>query len=412
VSDRDGRIVRREIVVLAIALFLLSCAKSQKSDAIVFWQFWSMDAITPIVQKFEQENPGVHVRVEQLTWDSGKEKISAAIAARDPPDLCELGSTYMPHFLASGSLSDWSAGVADLRDSLRGWDLVRIGEAVYGLPWELGTRALFYNKTLMARAGLDSTRDPITWDDLYRAAEKIQALGGGVHGYGVAANDRQKLFKKFMPFAWGNGGEILSPDLDSSRFDSPANRQALEFYLRLRKVGLLGVQNDLDKEFKEGRLGLQISGAWLCKQIPAEAPGLSYGVALVPKPAREGGVHASFAGGEVLVSFNTSKNKEHALRLARFLVRSDNAQALAQTALSVQPANVGADTVAFYRQRPDLAVMIRQFETAFSTPNHPAWDAMEAAIEDEIDQALSDRKTAAQAIHDADAKITALIPRK
>lgn len=401
------------VPVLLSGLFALaSCTPKPKTQEVVFWQFWPTDVIAPLIQKFEQENPGIHVRTEQLTWDGGRDKITASVAAGQPPDLCELGSTYMPRFLASGSLCDWSAGVADLRPTLRGWELCMVGDAIYGVPWVLGTRALFYNKTLFAKAGLDSTKPPQTWEELARASARIQKLGHGVHGYGVSANDRQKLFKKFMPYAWGNGGEILSAGLDSARFDSPENRDALEFYLSLRKSGMLGMQNELDKEFKEGRLGLQISGAWLCKQIPAEMPGLRYGVALVPMPAADHGSHASFAGGEVLVSFNGSKRKEDALKLARFLVRPDNALALAVAAMSVQPATIGADSAAFYRERPDLATMIRQFEFARFTPNHPEWDAMEAAIEDEVEFALYDKKSAAAAVADANAKIAALLGKK
>lgn len=399
----------RRIAIVLLASLGLACAPNKQPDEIVFWQFWPLEVISPLVRQFEAENPGLRVRVEQLTWDSGKDKITAAVAAGQPPDLCELGSTYMPRFLASGALADWSAGVADLRGSMRGWELCTIGDAIYGLPWVLGTRALFYNKTLMARARLDPEKPPETWDELERAAARVQRLGGGVHGYGVSLNDRQKLFKKFMPYAWGNGGEILSAGLDSARFDSPENIAALEFYLRLRKVGTLGLQDALDREFKEGRLGFQISGAWLFKQIPNDAPGLRYGVALVPKPSTLSGTHASFAGGEVLVSFHNSRRKEGALRLARFLVQPEHALALAQSAMSVQPAFVDADTAAFYRERPEQQVMIRQFATARFTPNHPEWDAMEQAIEDEVEQALYDRKSAAKAVADANARIAELL---
>lgn len=396
---------------LAIAL-LVSCTPARKAPEVVFWQFWPLDVIQPLVTAFEAENPGIHVRVEQLTWDGGKDKITAAVAAGTPPDLCELGSTYMPRFLQSGALSDWSAGVADLRPGLRGWEQCMVGDAIYGLPWVLGTRVLFYNKELFARAGLDSSQGPETWDDVRTAAARIQRLGNGVHGYGVSLNDRQKLFKKFMPYAWGNGGEILSAGLDSARFESPQNIEALEFYLSLRKVGTLGMQDALDQEFKEGRLGMQISGAWLLKQIPKESPGLRYGVALVPKPAADRGTHASFAGGEVLVSFQGSKRKEDALRLARFLVRPDNALALAIAAQSVQPATVAADTAAWYRERPMQQLLIRQFATAHFTPNHPAWDEMEQAIESEVEQALYDKKSAAVAVHDANARIADLLGKK
>ena len=407
--------MKRRLVCAAGALLLLvgACAPAKKpATAIVFWDFWPAEVITPLVQKFEAENPGLHVDVQQLTWDNGRDKITAAVAAGNAPDLCELGSTYMPRFLASGALSDWSAGVADLKPTLVGWEQCTVGDAIYGLPWVLGTRALFYNQDLFRRAGLDPRKPPQTWDELYAAAARINKLGGGVHGYGVSLNDRQKLFKKFMPFAWGNGGEILSPSMDSSRFDSPENAQALEFYLKLRKVGMLGLQDALDQSFKQGRLGMQVSGAWLFKQMPKEAPTVHYNVALVPQPAADRGTHASFAGGEVLVSFTSSKRKELALRLARFLVRPDNALALCVAAQSVYPTTLGADTLAYYREHPMQQVMIRQFASSHFTPNHPEWDAMEQAIEGEVEQALYDKKTAQQAVADASAKIAELARKK
>ena len=388
---------------------LISCAPAKQE--VVFWQFWPVEVVQPLIDKFEKENPGLDVRMEQLTWQSGLEKITAAVAAGNAPDLCELGSTWMPRMLAAGQLVDWSAGVADLKSGLRGWELCAVGDALYGLPWVMGTRALFYNKTLFARAGLDSTRPPETWKELEEAAQKIQRLGGQVRGYGVQAGERYVLFKKFMPFAWGNGGRILSDDLRSSEIDSPQNREALDFYLGLRKVGFMERQDVLDRMFKSGQLGLQISGAWLVRSIPKDAPGLRYGVALVPRPDSERGTHASFAGGEVLVSFQQSKRKQAALQLARFLVRPDNALALAMAVQTVQPATLGADTTAYYRGNPEQLVMIRQFETAVPTPNHPAWVDMEEAIEDEVEQALHDRKSSAQALADAHRRLTELLAK-
>jgi multiple sugar transport system substrate-binding protein len=388
----------------------LACACAPRSREVVFWEFFPVSVMQPILDKFERENPAIRVKMEQLSWQSGPEKIHAATAAGSEPDLCEMGSTWMPSMLASGGLADWSAGVADLKSSLRGWEMASVGDAIYGLPWVVGTRALFYNKSLFARAGLDSTRPPETWSQLREAAESIQKLGGGVHGFGVQAGERNVLFKKFMPFAWGNGGTILSDDLRTATFDSPENREALDFYLSLREVGIVARQDTLDRAFKDGRLGLEISGSWLLRSIPRSAAGLHYGVALVPRPDDERGTHASFAGGEVLVSFQHSRHKAEALTLARFLVRPDNAFALATAAQSVQPAAVAADTFLYYREHPGEQMMIRQFETAVPTPNHPAWVDMEAAIEDEVENALRG-KPSAQAIGDAQRKLTQLLAK-
>jgi multiple sugar transport system substrate-binding protein len=397
------------LAVAALILAALACAPGSAGRTIVFWQFWAPDVVQPLLARFEKENPGWTVQMEQLTWQGGLETITAAVASGNVPDLCEVGSTWMPRMLAAGRLADWSAGVADLRDQLRGWELCSKGGKAYGIPWVMGTRALFYNKTLFARAGLDSTRPPETWEELEQAAAAIQRLGGDVRGYGVQAAEPNVLFKKFMPFAWGNGGRILSDDLTRAEFDSPQNVAALDYYLSLRRVGLVERQKMLDRAFKDGTLGLQISGAWLFHAIARDAPGLRYGVALVPRPEHDRGFHASFAGGEVLVSFSATRRKDGALRLARFLARPDNAQTLAAVARSVQPATVGAETLAYYRRRPNEQLMILQFETAVPAPNHPRWVEMESAIEDQVAQALGDRKTAAQAIAAAQRRITELL---
>jgi maltose-binding protein MalE len=52
---------------------------------------------------------------------------------------------------------------------------------------------------------------------------------------------------------------------------------------------------------------------------------------------------------------------------------------------------------------------MRQLVGARYAPNHPAWGEMEAAIEDEVEQALDDRKSAAQAVKDAQAKLAELV---
>jgi multiple sugar transport system substrate-binding protein len=400
------------LLVLALVLMAASCQPSKKRT-VVFWQSYSPEIIEPLIVKFEEEHPDIDVRVEQLDWtDASLERVVAAAETDSVPDLCALGSTWMPRMLDTGALGDWSAGVADLRTTLRGWSMCSIGDAIYGVPWVLGTRALFFNRSLFARAALDSSRAPETWDELYAAAAAIERLGGGVHGYGLQTGERRVLFKKFMPFAWSNGGRVLSDDLAASEFGSARNREALEFYLRLNDVGVAAGQVELDRLFRSGKLGMQISGGWLFNSIAREAPHLRYGVALVPRPEISRGTHASFAGGEVLVSFNRSRHKAQALELARFLVRADNALALAQAVRSVQPATIGVDTAAYYRARPGEQAMLRQYETAITAPNHPAWDEMEVAIETEVEQALSGRKSAAQAIDDAHARIRELVARR
>ncbi len=413
------RRVRLAALFLAALLAGLACAPAKKpphATVIVFWECWPTELIQPLVAEFESSHPGIEVRLERLAWGEARERIRAAVAGDSVPDLCEIGSASMPGLLAAGRLADWSAGVADLRPRLRGWELCSVGDALYGVPWLLEPRALFYNPSLLARARLDPRRPPETWDELYRAAAAIQRLGHGVHGYGVPTAGNGALAAGLLSFLWANGGRVLSDDGRRATFDSAQSVAALEFVQRLCKAGVLQRQDSLERAFEEGRLGFLLSGAWLLRRIPRLAPGLRYGVALVPKPTAEDSASIAWADGEVLASFQGSRHKHEALDLARFLVQPASVLALAKGAAVGErgevPALVGADTVADYRDRPAERMMLLQLEGARFSPRHPAWSEMESAIEDEAQQALEGRKTAAEAVRDGQARLSLLLGKR
>lgn len=58
---------------------------------------------------------------------------------------------------------------------------------VYGVPLYADVSALFYNKDLFRRAGLDPDKPPTSLAELRAYADKITALGGGIKGYYLPA---------------------------------------------------------------------------------------------------------------------------------------------------------------------------------------------------------------------------------
>ena len=263
-GGRSRRALAVALAGLALLAGTLSCGGGGGGGGagsrvtVVFWEFFPSDMLMPVIQKFEASHPNIKVDVQQLTWQGGLEKISAAVAAHTVPDLCEIGSTWEARFAASGALEDWSDEVQQMLAQYRLWESVRFGDKYYGVPWVMGTRAIFYNKTLFARAGLDSSKAPETWVETLQAARKIRALGRDTYGFGLQAGERYKLFKKFMSLGWSRGGGILSADGKRVIFDSPENLAALKFYLSLRPYSLMDRQEILDQAFTEGRIGLQL----------------------------------------------------------------------------------------------------------------------------------------------------------
>ena len=375
-----------------------------------FWQFWDLAVIEPMVERFEAENPGIDVVVEQLTWKSGLEKIQAAMASGTQPDLCELGSTWLPRFSYEGVLADLTGVYEALADSFLMWDSARWQGRVYGLPWVQGSRVLFYNRELFRRAGLDPDRPPQTWEELLEAARRVDALGKRIDGFGQNLGERYVLYKKFMAFAWGNGGRILDDD-GNVVINSDATVEALEFYLRLAEYSLQEKQEILDHQFKSGRLGMQISGAWNLRNYQLEAPDLDYGVALVPQPATGRGTRASFAGAEMLVVFTRSKQQQAALRLARFLIDYPQARALSAAAGSVFPAARAALEDSALVADPRVRVFVEQALTSRTAPAHPGWIEMEDVINRAIEETLYGRRAPRWCLDAAAREIQEIVAR-
>jgi len=390
----------------------LACGKKDTSDRIVvrFWQFWDLAVIEPQVAAFEAQHPGVDVEVEQLTWATGLEKIQAALASGTQPDLCELGSTWLPRFSYDGVLEDITTVYEAERDSFLMWESALWNGRAYGLPWVQGSRVLFINRDLFRRAGLDPDRPPQTWDELLTASQKIGELGTGIYGFGQNIGERYVLYKKFMAFAWGNGGDVFD-ETGTVVLNSPAVLEALEFYLKLAPYSLQEKQEILDQYFKTGRLGMQVSGAWNLKNYKLEAPDLDYGVALVPKPAADHGSHASFAGAEMLVVFKASRRKEIAIEFARFLQAYPQAKQLSLAAGSVFPAARAAMNDPTFMSDPRVRVFVEQSLTSRTTPAHPGWIEMEEAIDRAVEESLYGRRAPRWCLDDAAKEVQQIAAR-
>ncbi len=396
------------ILFLAISLLSIVVCCSRERRHLVFWQFQPTDVMNEIIGDFTRENPSHPVSMETLTWQSGFEKIVMAFSSGSQPDLLELGSTWLAKFAAQGMLEDLTDLTSDLTDSLSLWELATFKGRRYGIPWLIGSRVLFFNRDLMRKVGLDPDRPPGTWTELLDCVERIHKPEEGIYGFGMNAGERYVLYKKFMPFAWSNGGEILSDDFSRCVINSPQNLEALEFYLSLKRFSILERQEMIDELFKQGRIGMMISGGWNLERIPKDAPTLDFGVALIPKPA--GGKHLSFAGAEILV-IPKGGDLQHAIKLARFLVSPENALRVAKRVRSVQPAHRLAICDDFYKENPMDRILLEQCWSSKSPPAHPSWIEIEEIVNSYLEKCLYGDLAPSQALEIMEREINKVIAR-
>lgn len=404
------------LIIVGLMLLLQGCGDdtpgTDGKTVITFWHFQSEPgqkrALEERIKAFEEENPTVHVELQDLSWNDGKTKLMAAFSSNTAPDVLELGSDWVAQFSSAGVLADQSKMEGDNVSRFSATVLApgQWNGGVYAWPWINDTRVLFYNKELLAAAGLDSNAADSTWEDVLTRGEKVRAANQAVYGFGANGSDRHRLYKKILPFFWSNGGEILD-EKGGSVINSAQNVEALEMYLSLARSGFIESQKELDQMFLSGKLVYWISGPWLVERIAKDSPKLRYGVAMLPKFA--GKPAMSFAGGEYLAINESSKHKAEARKLVAFLTSAKQALEFAKALPGgTTPADLSVANDPFL-QSPARKVFTEQLRSARMTPVHPKWLEIEEIIEDEVSAALLATKPAKQALDDAHARITTLL---
>jgi len=398
-----------------ILALMVSCGPDQpRKTTLTWWHFWTDTEIKPVIKEivaeFERSHPEVRVELVDLTWADGHDKIAIAFSSGTAPDVVELGSDWIPEFSSTGHLYDLTTVIDSLKDKYMMWDPGLYKARAYAFPWILGTRVLFANRALLAESGFSPDLSPADWDQLYDASATIREKISGVYGFGSNAAERHRLYKKFLPFLWSNGGNILSEDGKTCVLDSPEAIASLEYYLRLCRTGLTDTQRRLEDAFIEGIIGFVISGDWLLKRIGLERPNLDFSTCRIPPP-RTGMPSVSFAGGEYLAINAKSPHTALAFALVRHICSPENQLRFCLKNRSANPSakEVASDTV--FLSQPHFDTFVRQMETSRMPPVHPQWVYIEGILEKAIESALYGAKTPAQALREAAAEMREIIAR-
>jgi multiple sugar transport system substrate-binding protein len=245
---------------------------------------------------------------------------------------------------------------------------------LYGLPLTVDARALFYNKKLLAEAGL---QPPTTWDELEAAAAKLTKWNGDkleVAGFSMADLG---LFNMYLQQA---GGTMLTED-GKTNFNNEQGKQVLEFWDRMMnkdkvyKVGFeLGLGEGQDA-FVTGKVAMLYSGPWMLSTYNKYGKDLEYGV--VPPPAGPNGDKGSVMGGFGLVIPEGSKHHDEAWEFIKWwTANKDNALLWAKTSLNL-PGFKPSMEDPFFKDDPLWKPFMETLEFAKVRPSHPGYSVME-----------------------------------
>lgn len=396
------------------ALLLCGCGRSaSEGTEIRFWAFGREgEVVQQLAHGFEREHPGVHVRVQQIPWSAAHEKLLTSIVGRSTPDVAQMGNTWIPEMAALGALAPITTALGDSSYFPGIVATNVIHDTLYGIPWYVDTRVLFYRKDILAQAGYQKM--PETWAGWREAMLAIKRTVG---------KDRYAIFlptNEWPPQAilgLQQGSALINP-AGYGTFAEPPFARAFDFLLSLYHDGLAPpVSNteiaNLYQEFGRGYFSMYISGPWnlgeFRRRLPPELQH-AWGTAPLPGPTgAESGV--SLAGGSSLVVFRASKQRELGTQLVEYLSRPEQQAAFYRLTGDLPARREAWADTALAADREADAFRI-QLLRAVPTPMVPEWEQVTTKIMDHTEAAVRGGTSPAAALAALDLDVNRLLERR
>src|SRR5450759_2008696 len=122
---------------------------------------------------FMKDNPGTTVNVTPVDWGQAVAKLTTAIAGHQTPDVSQMGTDMMGQFAATSALETVPASFQPSTFFQSAWNTNIVNGTVYGVPWYVETRLLYYRTDIATKAGI--SKAPAPWDDLMTLATAMKS---------------------------------------------------------------------------------------------------------------------------------------------------------------------------------------------------------------------------------------------
>jgi multiple sugar transport system substrate-binding protein len=400
-----------------VALMLAGCSSSQDAHTLTFWTIGREgEAVVKLLPEFEREHPGIRVNVQQMPLTAAHQKLLTAFAGNSTPDVTQLGNTWLPEFVALRALEPLQQRVAastvvkpaDYFEHI--WSTNLIDGALYGVPWYVDTRLLFYRRDLLKAAGFDAPpRDWAQWRAMLAA---LSHPDRGNYGILLPTNEYEQL----MSLALQQPESMLRDGGRYGNFRSAGFKRALAFYVdtfRLHQAPAITAVEAGNpwEEFGRGVYAFYFSGPWnigeFRQRLPADRENEW---ATAPLPGPDGGASGA-AGGSSLVIFRRSTHKDEAWALIEYLSRPDVQQRFYDL-LGDMPARRSAWDGGSLRTDPKVQAFREQLEHVEATPPVPEWEQIANEMQLVAAQAVAGELTIDEAAAEIDRRADRILEKR
>ncbi len=410
-------------LVIILLLFHLSCTRTE--DPVTTIKFWGMgnegERVQSLIKEFERRNPLIKVEVQQIPWTAAHEKLLTAYAGESTPDVCQLGNTWLPEFTVLNSLEPLEPYVrqspmVDLNDIFPGVLKTNIIDSVlYGIPWYVDTRLIFYRKDILKQAGF--AEFPTTWKEVMLASERIRV---------AAVAQKKVVYPFFLPtnewvpaviLGMQSGGNFLKENDTRGNFSGKEFTSAFTLMSEIYRKGYSpsGMQliTNMYDAFSDGMIAMYITGPWNIGEFTRRIrPELQKEWMTAPLPSMDSlSPGTSLPLGTSLVMFRTSKHKEAAWKLIEFLSSTEQSIEFYKVTGNLPPRRSAWSDPVLSGNRY-IQAFYAQLQRVDPLPPVAEWEQIVIRLQTYVEYVATGTMTVKQALEQFDGEVDVMLEKR
>ncbi|HMB01161.1 MAG TPA: sugar ABC transporter substrate-binding protein [Spirochaetota bacterium] len=396
----------KTILIIAVVILSINCSIGQndKSKTILNFTAWvnspdQKKVYEMLCRKFEQKNPDTKIKFIVTPYNGYREKILTLYSGGVAIDVITLNNEMFVPLADKGILMNIDSFLtADQRQAFYPATLkaFQFNNKQMGIPRDFGVFAMFYNKTMFNKVGVDypPKKGHWTWHQFLSTAKKLTKDTDGdgkPDQYGT-------LIGTWMPwwaqYVWQNGGNVLSRDLKRCEIASPAAINALKFVkamIQKYKVsptiseafGTIGIGPILEM----GKIGMHFIGPWERRQFRK----FKYDWDVAPNIMGKKAVTPMFVDGYSMTK--KSSNPEKAWKFIDFLTSETGLRRFAQLGYATPARKKIAESKYFLepeKKPANAKVFLNTINNGRMLPVVPQWEEVTDTINRTLERMLGE----------------------
>lgn len=390
-------------LVLSLAIHLVMLRPVAAADAktlnvlVMSDTAYSDKDVSSMTASFNTAHPDINVKVDFVPYAGLRDRILLSQGSDGAYDVVLIDVIWLAEFVKRDLIIDVTDRVdSSLRSQVfdGAWKTADLNGRLYGFPWLVDAKFLYYNKKMLSDAGFSAP--PKTWDEMNSQAQVLKDKG--IVKYPIVWNwgQNEEIVCDFAYLLAARGGQFFSSD-GKSAFQGEGAK-VLDY---MRGQIHSGIANPSSREYnaEDGRRAF-LSGeaafsfnwqyVYALSKNPAESKVVGQ-VGVAPVPAGPGAPEGTSVNGSMALSITkTSKHPEEAWTYVTFMTSKDLQDKYAKAVLPVWTASY-SDPAVVAGQEELAAAAAPNFKNMVLRPVIANYVQMSSALQEGIQAVLYDK---------------------